>query len=102
MRFETDVLTFDACEQGCCRDYCGAGEEGDNFACQDDILSAGWILPSKASCIVLVFSTMPIAGASTCWASRLHYAGRVAMEKSGLNHTGRLWWWPMIVTEAPS
>lgn len=114
MRFETDVLTYQpeyeefAGRQT--RDYLTS-----NVACRED-LNADWIIPRRGK-LVLVFSTLPVVGATKCLAGSLRRAGRIALQKAaseychGLAGEWRLpggsllhgyeplWWWPEIVTE---
>ena len=103
MRFETDVLTLKGCPCGCSGPVGYGGRGANNYACDDDIRDAGWLLPEEAgSRIVLVFSTTRVAGASRCLTSDLRSAGLRAMERDGTVFYQPLWWWPEIVTGGAS
>ena len=100
MRFETDVLTLAPKSDSDLAHYSGDMKpQKKNFACRDELLDAGWLLPGRQGArVVLVFSTTRVPGASTCMGFRLAFAGSIARNKAGLNHIGRLWWWPETVT----
>jgi len=98
MRFETSVLTLQVCSYDCRKPGFFRGKGARNWACHCDICNAGWLLPERiGSRVMLVFSTVRVAGASRCLASDLCFAGRLAREKAQAPRYGTLWWWPEIV-----
>lgn len=68
-------------------------------ACTEAIVAAGWNVSRKHDGLVLVFSTKPVRGASTCTVGMLNFAGWAAMSRKDLHlpRDTKLWWWPEFV-----
>lgn len=75
MRFETKRLYRDACNDSF------FSKDGNDGCCAYGVTNKGWDL-TDAKSIVLVFSTVPVKGASTCRVEHLQRAGLSALRRN--------------------